>query len=58
MTVYAHGPKLNDGTGMAIHACFYFRVKKENSTKKKKRARWHMLFNKLQISMQNSLPKS
>ena len=33
--VYAHGPKLNNEAGMALHACFYFRGKKENSTKKK-----------------------
>ena len=36
MIVYAHGPKLNNKTGMARHACFYFRgKKKEKSTKKK-----------------------
>ena len=35
MIVYAHGPKLNNETGMSLHACFYFRGKKENSTKKK-----------------------
>ena len=35
MLVYAHGPKLNNETGMALHACLYFRGKKENSTKKK-----------------------
>ena len=33
--VFAHGPKLNNETGMVLHACFYFRGKKENSTKKK-----------------------
>ena len=27
-TVYAHGPKLNNKAGMALHACFYFRGKK------------------------------
>ena len=27
-TVYAHGPKLNNVAGMALHACFYFRGKK------------------------------
>ena len=26
--VYAHGPKLNNEAGMALHACFYFRGKK------------------------------
>ena len=27
MIVDAHGPKLNNETGMALHACFYFRGK-------------------------------
>ena len=27
-TVYAHGPKLNNEAGMALHACLYFRGKK------------------------------
>ena len=35
MIVHAHGPKLNNETGMALHACFYFTGKKENSTQKK-----------------------
>ena len=26
--VYAHGPKLNNEAGMALHTCFYFRGKK------------------------------
>ena len=40
MIVNAHGPKLNNETSMALHACFYFRGKiKENIAKKKKRAR-------------------
>ena len=35
MIVYVHGPKFNNKTGMALHACFYFRGKKGNSSKKK-----------------------
>ena len=27
--VYAHGPRINNETGMATHACFYFRSKLE-----------------------------
>ena len=49
MIVYAHGPKLNNKTGMALHACFYFRGKKtkENSTKKENEHGDIMLFNQL-----------
>ena len=39
MIVYAHGPRTNNETGVTVHACFYFRSKKENSTKKEKQAR-------------------
>ena len=35
MIVYAHRPKLNNETGMTLHACFYFGDVKENRTKKK-----------------------
>ena len=36
MIVYAHGPRINNETGMIINACFILEVKKENNTKKKK----------------------
>ena len=35
-TVYAHGPRLNNEAGMALHACFYFRGKKKKIAQKRK----------------------
>ena len=34
LIAHAHGPRINNEIGMRTHACFYFRGKKENSTKK------------------------
>ena len=36
MIVYAHGPKLNNETGMTLNACFYFRGKTKIAQKEKK----------------------
>ena len=38
MIVYSDGPKLNDGTDMGLHACFYFRGKNRKKVQKAKRA--------------------